>query len=210
MNDIDRRSLIAGASLIGAAALVRAAKAGDLNPPAGPIQPTGRALKEVEPRTPVQSLSGTPDYLYVISQPGSYYLTGDIVVPPNQHAILVTAAPGSVSIDMEGFAIRGGGGGGGGGILCATPGPDYLEVCDGYIRTMTGDGIDGGGARVLDCFDLHIDSCNRGIVVHASGFVEACHVERCAADGVTWAKASTDRTCFAADECAPALPRRKT
>src|SRR5579862_1468165 len=127
MNDIDRRGLIAGASMIGAAALVRAAKAGDLTPPPGPIQPTGRALKDVEPRTPVQSLAGAAGYLYVITQPGSYYLTGDIAVPPNQSAIFVAAAPGTVSIDLEGFAIDGGGGGGGG-VSCATPGPDYLEV----------------------------------------------------------------------------------
>src|SRR5262249_41757895 len=163
-------------------------------------QPTGRSLKDIEPRTPIQSLSGNPDYLYVISQPGSYYLAGDIAVPPNKRAILVAAQSGSVSIDMEGFTIRGVSTGNSG-IVVAVPGTDYPEISDATLADLDGDGIDGGGARVLDCFDLHIDHCGRGIVARNSAVIEACHVERCATDGLAWIKPSTtDTTTFLVDE----------
>src|SRR2546421_584299 len=71
------------------------------------------------------------------------------------------AAWGGGSIDMGGLAIRGSQGSLGG-IQCATPGPDYVEVCDGYIRDMNGDGFDGGGARMVELDDLHIDHCATG------------------------------------------------
>ena len=47
-------------------------RAGDLNPPAGPITPTQR--------TPIgaSTTPGDADSLFRISQPGSYYLTGNI------------------------------------------------------------------------------------------------------------------------------------
>src|SRR5205085_725870 len=86
-------------------------------------------------------------------------------------------------------------------ITCPTPGPDYLEVSDGFVADFDGDGIDSGGARVLDCFDLHIDRCARGIVVRTSGIVEACHIERCTADGLAWLKSATEPNVFIADEC---------
>lgn len=201
MDPVDRRTLIAGASLLGAAALARRARAGDLNPPPGPVAPTGRTLKEIEPRTPIQSLPGTPDYMFVISQPGSYFLAGDIAVPPNMRAILVNVPAGDVSIDMEGFAIRGNSGGLGA-LTASTPGPDYIEISDGWVANFTGDGIDSGGARMIECYDLHINHCARGIVVRTSGIVESCSVERCTSDGIAWARAAvTEPTVFLVDDC---------
>lgn len=203
MGEIDRRTLIAGASLVGAVALARAARAGDLSPPAGPVTPTGRSLRDVEPRTPVSSLSGNNDFVCIIQQAGSYYFTGDMVVPQGKRGILVTAPSGTVSLDMEGFCMRGGGPGGGaaGGILVSSPGLSCLEVSDGYFRDLDGDGIDGGSCRLLDCYDLHMDRCARGIVVRTSGIIECCHVERCATDGICWQKVSPEACVFCVDEC---------
>jgi Right handed beta helix region len=199
VDNLDRRSLIAGASLLGAAALVRSARAGDLNPPQGAISPTGRSLHDVEPRTPIQSLQGNSDFLYVITQPGSYFLTGDIPVPQGKRAIFVSAAPGTVSIDGEGFRIYGIGGQGA--VSCATPGCDYLDISDMHISSMSGDAIDSGGARCMECYDLHIDSCANGIIARCSALIEACHVERCSACGILWQKTATDPTIFVCDDC---------
>ncbi len=105
---LPRRAVIGG--LFGAAGLALVggrAAAGPLDPPAGPIAPTSKPLADLEPRTAV-SASTTPGdafTLYIISQPGSYYLTGNIAVPANKTAIRI-AAP-DVTLDLRGFTVSG-------------------------------------------------------------------------------------------------------
>jgi hypothetical protein len=200
MNDVDRRTLIAGASIVGAAALVRAARA-DLNPPPGPIQPTGKSLRDIEPRTALSTVPGNSDYNHVITQGGAYYLTGDVVVPSNRGGILVLAPAGTVSIDLNGFSIRGGPGSLNG-IVCPTPGPAYLEVFDGYIRDFDQRGIDGGGARMLECDDLYVFHCGTGIVARASATIHYCTIDVCIDDGLWFDRApSTNPTQITVDDC---------
>jgi hypothetical protein len=99
--------LLSAAAILGPLATA-ALLAGPLAPPAGPIAPTYKTLAEVQPRTPVQSLPGNADGLYVITQPGSYYLTGNIAASTvNQSAIRVMA--NDVTIDLCGFEIDGAG-----------------------------------------------------------------------------------------------------
>ncbi len=73
------------------------ASGGDLTPPPGPVAPTMKTLEQVEPRTPIDSLPLT------ISQPGSYYLTGNLTTA--SFGIFVDAP--DVTIDMMGFSITG-------------------------------------------------------------------------------------------------------
>jgi hypothetical protein len=56
------------------------ALAGPLDPPAGPVTSTLKTLSEVEPRTAVNAANTPGDFqaLYVISSPGSYYLTANV------------------------------------------------------------------------------------------------------------------------------------
>src|SRR5437016_13970151 len=82
----DRRLLIAGLGLTGAAALARVARA---LPPPRPAS-NGTALQDVydkiartdegfgEARIPVESLPGSPTAQYVIAAPAVYCLTGNI------------------------------------------------------------------------------------------------------------------------------------
>src|SRR3954470_21985484 len=92
---------VGACTLVLAGWLAAGGRAGPLNPPAGAVAPTMKTLQDVEPRTPIQSLSGSAAASYVITQPGSYYLTGNIVRTPNKHGIQVLAD--NVTIDLAGF-----------------------------------------------------------------------------------------------------------
>ena len=83
----------------------------------------------------------------VISQPGSYVLTSDLVVPTaDTTAISVTA--NRVSIDLNGFSIEGPGGSGSG---IGIEADDNLTVRNGRIRFMGRHGIDAQwGATIVD------------------------------------------------------------
>ena len=77
--------------------------AGPLDPPAGPIAPTYKTLTEVEPRTAINA-SNTPgdiDSLFKITQPGSYYLTGNIQSVVGTHAIEI--CNDNVTMDCNGL-----------------------------------------------------------------------------------------------------------
>lgn len=93
------------ALLLGLAATT--ASAGPLNPPAGPITSTYKTPDQVEPRIPVssQTTPGNASCLYLISQPGSYYLTGNISGEIGKHGIMITAH--NVTLDLNGFTLTG-------------------------------------------------------------------------------------------------------
>ena len=77
------------------------AGAGSLNPPGAPSG-TMKTLDEIEPRIAIPG-SSTPAATYTISQPGSYYLTGDRVCAYG--AISISAD--NVTLDLNGFSLVG-------------------------------------------------------------------------------------------------------
>ncbi len=81
------------------------AHAGSLTPPPGPIAPTMRSLAEVEPRRPLTMTFGELDAVWVISQPGSYYLTGPVIGEVGKHGIKIAAE--HVTLDLNGFTLFG-------------------------------------------------------------------------------------------------------
>jgi hypothetical protein len=108
MNDLERRTLLSAA---GIGALAAMSKAGPLNPPAGPVAPTGRTLDEVynkipdavpgggagDGRTPI--LGGTSTV--TIGQPGSYVLTGNLTTVGST----IVIAADNVTVDLNGFTL---------------------------------------------------------------------------------------------------------
>src|SRR4051794_19473949 len=81
---------------------------GDLAPPAAPA-PTMKTLDQVEARTIVNAANTPGDgaNTFIISQPGSYYLTGNITGAAGKHGISVQAD--DVTLDLNGFALISGG-----------------------------------------------------------------------------------------------------
>ncbi len=108
MNDLDRRALLASATVVGLAALSSRASAGPVNPPAGPVAPTGRTLDEVYNKIPAGLPNGTGDGRIpitgptTISAPGSYVLVNDISAGAAP-ALTITAS--NVCIDLNGYRI---------------------------------------------------------------------------------------------------------
>jgi len=71
---------------------------GSLTPPGAPGE-TMKTLAQVEPRTPISSLP------YTISEPGSYYVTGNLSSTTN--GIVIESS--GVTVDLMGFSLRGDG-----------------------------------------------------------------------------------------------------
>ncbi len=176
---IDRRVLLAGLGLAGVASLARRAEAGPIDPPPGPVGPTGWTTQEIydriargeagiaEPRIPIQSLPGSSTAVHVISQPGSYYLTGDVLGVAGKHGIEV--ATSDASIDLRGFSIRG------------AEGSLNGVNAGGYSRTrlVNGSVVGWGGTGVVLGFDALADGVQstgngeRGIRT-SSGVLSRC------------------------------------
>lgn len=83
-----------------------AAEGGPLTPPPGPVAPTNKTLQQVEPRTPLETVPGNLSSMHKITQPGSYYLTGNIALAAGRFACIEVGASG-VTIDLNGFTLDG-------------------------------------------------------------------------------------------------------
>ncbi|HJQ98837.1 MAG TPA: hypothetical protein VJ826_11030 [Candidatus Polarisedimenticolaceae bacterium] len=116
--NFDRRVLLAGVGgALAGSVIARPALAGVLNPPAGPVQPTGRRNSSIanmiartpggisEPRMPVQGQPSGADCQYLISAPGSYYLTDNIQGVGSLHGVKITSP--NVDLDLGGFHMTG-------------------------------------------------------------------------------------------------------
>ena len=67
--------------------------------PSGAPAPTMKTLQQIEPRTPISSLP------YIITNAGSYYLTGNLTGIPGTNGIIVLT--NNVTIDLNGFTLSG-------------------------------------------------------------------------------------------------------
>lgn len=164
------------------ATLAATAQAGPVEPPVPPGTPTMRPIDQVNPRIPIY----TDDLPLTIEQPGSYYLAEDI----SASGAGITISSDHVTIDLMGFALRGGTGpaiatnsyalsttvrngkihgwSGAGVALFHS-----ADVSDLIVRSNGGNGIvTGADSRVLRCTadnnDLH------GIVVSMGSIVKDC------------------------------------
>lgn len=125
--------------------------AGDLEPPGFPA-PTMKTLEEVEPRIPVQSLPRV-GMVYVISEPGSYYLVDNIVLV-NGVAIAIEAS--DVVLDLNGFALIGSDSADS--AINIMGGRSNIAIRNGTIRDWPVNGIFGINCAACTIEDLLIEN----------------------------------------------------
>jgi hypothetical protein len=198
--------LLAAASLAAPLAL-----AGPLDPPAGPVTSTMKTLVEVEPRTAITDANtpGNAGAMFVISQPGSYYLTGNVIATTGKACILVTA--NHATIDLNGFGLTADTDG----IVLSSDG--HFTIRNGVITGGTGSGIKGttdlAQATVEDVtvqwvntsgFSFSIGStfrrcaarhCEPGFLVGTNSVLEDCIASQCYTTGFQLGAFSTATDC---------------
>ena len=125
---------------------------GGLFPP-GPPAPTMKTLVQVEPRVDVQTLPGDPFSRFVISEPGSYYLTTNVLGAPGISGISIRT--NNVTLDLNGFALLGTTGSLDG-IVVLGP-QNNIEIRSGNIENWAGDGVNTSMGTV-DCRLVNIRS----------------------------------------------------
>lgn len=123
-------------------ALVAATLAvGDLNPPAGSVVATGKRLTELEPRIALSAANtpGDANSVFRITQPGSYYLTGNVNGASGFSGIELAAS--NVTIDLNGFSLLGATGSLDGIVIAAASLRD-IAIQNGTVSGWGDDGID--------------------------------------------------------------------
>ena len=129
---------------------------GPLTPPPGTPAPTMKTLQQVEARTDLNSLAGDAATICIITAPGSYYLTADLVGAAGKDTIRVATA-GRVTIDLNGFALTSTGTGRT--AILLQPANDAVVIRNGIILAGgTGTVAVGGSGNQVTCEDLNIVS----------------------------------------------------
>lgn len=176
-----RSSLIAG--LCAAAVSVTAVViAGPLDPPAGGVAPTYKTLAEIEPRIAVQSLPGDATALHIITQPGSYYLTGNLTYQPGKRGIVIDAS--NVRLDLNGHTILSTGSGTDG--VTVESGRQHVEIINGTIKGWSQHGIVAHEQSAVLLRDVTVSECIQGgATLGVRAVVESCRFENNASDGLS-------------------------
>ena len=133
-----------------------------------------KTLDQVEARIPIDAVHTPGDgvSLFVISQPGSYYLTGGITGVSGKAGIAVLAD--NVSIDLNGFALAGVPGSYSG--ISVNIGVTNLSVKHGSVRDWGIDGLNGSNANNSRFKEVETNGNGFwGMLIGVGGTIESCH-----------------------------------
>ena len=178
---------------------------GSLTPPDVPSA-TMRTLTQIEPRIPVQSLADAPPYN--ITQPGSYYLTGNITVT-NGNAISITAS--DVSLDLMGFTLESTKLSPVDGAAIKASTVSRLKICNGNIKsgstvtsgTLAPNGFIYGIVGDNISFGTFSDIQVIGVALQGLWGDDNCLIERCKVsnsyNGIKNAGSSITKDCMVAN-----------
>lgn len=155
------RSVVALAAFAGGAAVVALLAAGPLDPPGGPVAPTGRTLTEIEPRTPLSQATtpGDADSTFKITQSGSYYLASNLAGEAAKKGIEILVGTGAqVTLDLGGFTLNGTGATSTQPAIFIDGSNASVVIRNGNIRAWRGGITHSIGGRV-QVEDVHAYAC---------------------------------------------------
>ena len=180
-------AIVAGLPFVALVLAPRLRAQGVLTPPGAPA-PTMKTLDQIEPRTPINATNtpGDADSLFRITQPGSYFFTGNITGVTGKHGIEVAAS--NVTIDMHGFELVGVPGSLSGFDLNndAIGGLVGIAIFNGTIRNWGNDGILGNQSGTDHFHHLHIASVGGfGININTGTIINHCRVTGCGQGGIS-------------------------
>lgn len=156
-------------ALVGCVAAGAALAQGPLLPPGAPA-PIYKTLEQVEPRRPISALP------FTISQPGSYYLTTNLIGGAGA-GILISAS--RVSLDLMGFEISDGAGSG----IVVSGLRSNVWIRNGTVRGWSGWGVEA--PVVQDCVFEKLQLSANGQPATAGGLLAggSSVVRDCTASG---------------------------
>jgi hypothetical protein len=162
-----------------------------------PLDPPGSTMKtldQVQPCTPVQSLPGDTDATHVISESGSYYLTGNLTGESGKYGIKVDAD--NVTIDLKGFGLIGVAGSADGVFFVS--GRFAGAVVNGVVRSWGEAGIDAA-TLTMGRFASIISEGNggAGILLGDDSVAQNCLVRENNSFGISAAKNCLILNCVA-------------
>jgi hypothetical protein len=173
-------AIVAVALVLGAEATLLA---GDLEPPGAPA-PTMKTLDQVEARIPLSAVGGRATALHWITQPGSYYLTGNVTGMAGMNGIEI--ATDDVTIDLNGYALVGVPGSLDGIVVDSAQQRYNLRIVDGTVRGWGGNGVVTLFASNVLLHDLRASHNGLdGLHVGGDSQVIRCAATQNGGDGIT-------------------------
>ena len=190
---------ILGLCILAAAAL----HAGPLNPPAGPVASSYKTLSEVEPRIAINATNtpGDAGSTFKITQPGAYYLSGNVTGVSAKAGIVIAAD--NVTLDLDGFALLGVAGSLDG--IATDAAHRNLTIRNGTIAGWGQDGIDLTQGVIAGTFqsgslleNVQASNCSaRGIVTGVNSVLKACQAIDNNSEGIHVGESSSISSCLA-------------
>lgn len=176
-------------------AAVGVAGAGPLDPPSGPVSPTGRTLTQIEPRTMIQTLAGDADSVHRIAAAGSYYLTASVLGATGKAGIEIAAD--NVVLDLSGFAVSGVTGSLAG--ISVSGARTNITIRNGTIRNFAGTaGISAGTATSCRFEGLLLSgNAGSGLTCGEGAIVSGCSAEANGSAGFNLARDAVISDCTA-------------